>query len=207
MLLANNIYFKRNKIEILNNINISISPNKILYIQGKNGSGKTTLLKILTNILKPKKGEVFWKGKNIKKNPFNYYKDVTFIMDNKTSNINLTVKENIMFWSKLFSSKTSIQQINSALKLLSLDKYQNTLVGNLSYGEIKKLELSRLIIEQKKLWILDEPYIGLDNYSIGLINQSIINHVEKGGMTILTSHIPPDINDLEILNLDNYENS
>ena len=207
MLLANNIYFKRNKIEILNNINISISPNKILYIQGKNGSGKTTLLKILTNILKPKKGEIFWKGKNIKKNPFNYYKDVTFIMDNKTSNINLTVKENIMFWSKLFSSKTSIQQINSALKLLSLDKYQNTLVGNLSYGEIKKLELSRLIIEQKKLWILDEPYIGLDNYSIGLINQSIINHVEKGGMTILTSHIPPDINDLEILNLDNYENS
>ena len=91
--------------------------------------------------------------------------------------------------------------------MLSLDKYQNTLVGNLSYGEIKKLELSRLIIEQKKLWILDEPYIGLDNYSIGLINQSIINHVEKGGMTILTSHIPPDINDLEILNLDNYENS
>jgi len=207
MLLANNIYFKRNKIEILNNINISISPNKILYIQGKNGSGKTTLLKILTNILKPKKGEIFWKGKNIKKNPFNYYKDVTFIMDSKTSNINLTVKENIMFWSKLFSSKTKIQQINSALKLLSLDKYQNTLVGNLSYGEIKKLELSRLIIEQKKLWILDEPYIGLDNYSIGLINQSIINHVEKGGMTILTSHIPPDINDLEILNLDNYENS
>ena len=160
MLLANNIYFKRNDRNILNNISLSIVPKKIIYLEGKNGCGKSTLLKILTNILDPENGEIFWKGKNIKNNYFDFYKDLTFIMDTKTSNINLTVKENILFWCKLFSSKINDREINFALNLLSLDKYENTQIRNLSYGEIKKLELSRLIIEQKKLWILDEPYIG-----------------------------------------------
>ena len=67
MLLANNIFFKRNNKIILSNINISISPGKILHLKGNNGIGKTTLLKILTNIIQPEKGEIFWKGKNIKK--------------------------------------------------------------------------------------------------------------------------------------------
>ena len=197
MLLANNIYFKRNDRNILNNISLSIVPKKIIYLKGKNGCGKSTLLKILTNILDPENGDIFWKGKNIKNNYFDFYKNLTFIMDTKTSNINLTIKENILFWCRLFSSKINDREIKFALNLLSLDKYENTQIRNLSYGEIKKLELSRLIIEQKKLWILDEPYIGLDNSSIDLINQTIVNHVEMGGMTILTSHIPPKINNLE----------
>ena len=87
--------------------------------------------------------------------------------------------------------------MKTILDLLSLNQYKDTLTSYLSYGEIKKLELSRLIIEQKKLWILDEPYIGLDESSTNLINQTIINHIELGGMAIFTSHILPDISNLE----------
>ena len=206
MLLANNIYFKRNNNYLLSSINLSLSPKKIIHLQGKNGSGKTTLLKILTNIIEPESGEVFWKGKNIKKNYYDFYNNLTFIMDNQTSNINLTVKENISFWCKLFSSKITDKEIDSILNLLLLIQYKNTQVRYLSYGEIKKLELSRLIIEQKKLWILDEPYIGLDKSSMELINQTVINHAELGGMTILTSHVNPQITNLEIFNLENYAN-
>jgi len=92
------------------------------------------------------------------------------------------------------------------LKLLSLYRYKNTLVSSLSYGEVKKLELLRLIIEQKKIWVLDEPYIGLDLISTKLINETIVNHARLGGMVIFTSHVPVDIAKLEILHLKNYEN-
>ena len=206
MLLANNITFKRNDKIILQNINLSLSPKKIIYVTGNNGVGKTTLLKILTYILIPDEGEIFWNGHKISKNLFDFFKNVTFIMDEKTSNLGLTVKENILFWKKLFSSSIRSGEIDSILEILSLKKYENTLVSNLSNGEIKKLELSRLIIENKKLWILDEPYSSLDKTSIELINQTLINHINNNGMIILTSHLLPEIPNQEILQLKNYEN-
>ena len=202
MLLANNINFKRNNKYILNDISLSLSPKKILHLTGNNGVGKTTFLKILTHILVPDSGEIYWNGKNINKKPYDFYRDITFIMDKATSNIDLTVKENIFFWRKLFSSSRTIKEIDSILNIFSLQNYLNTQVNCLSAGEIKKLELSRLIIEQKKLWILDEPFAGLDSKTINLISQTLINHAELGGMVIFTSHLNPNINNLEILNLE-----
>jgi heme exporter protein A len=202
MLLANNIFFKRNNKSILENISITIAPKKIIHLTGDNGVGKTTFLKILAKILEPDHGEIFWNGKNIKKNPFDFYKDLTFIMDKQTSNNNLTVIENILFWHKLFSSNINKKELDSILSLLMLDKYKYTLVRHLSYGEIKKLELSRLVIEQKKLWVLDEPYIGLDFATADLVNQTIVNHIDLGGMVVFASHIVPAISTLHTLSLD-----
>ena len=202
MLLVNNIFFKRNNKDILSNFSLSLAPKNIIHLTGNNGSGKTTLLKILTHIIEPDKGEIFWKGKNIKKNLFDFYKDITFIMDKETSNTNLTVNENVLFWKKVFSSPRKKKEIDSILELLSLNQYKDMLTSYLSYGEIKKLELSRLVIEQKKLWILDEPYIGLDESSINLINLTMINHIELGGMVIFTSHITPDISNLQTIHLE-----
>ena len=204
MLLANNISFYRQNTIILKDVSLALPPHKIINITGANGIGKTTLLKILTHVLIPKKGDIFWNGKNIKKNLFNYYKDVTFVMDKQTSNINLSVIENIFFWKKLFSSTISKKEIDAILDLLSLDSYRNTPINYLSNGEIKKLELTRLVIEQKKLWMLDEPYIGLDIETINLLNETFINHTKSGGMIIFSSHHVPDIPNLENLYLENY---
>ena len=88
--------------------------------------------------------------------------------------------------------------------MLSLGSYRNILINFLSNGEIKKLELARLVIEQKKLWVLDEPYIGLDMEAINLLNETFINHTKSGGMIIFASHYIPDIPNLENLNLENY---
>ena len=203
MLLANRICFNRNDKEILKDISFSISPKKIIHIAGKNGSGKTTLLKIICNILDPNDGEIIWNGKNTKKNIYEFYKNVTFIMDNQTSSNSLTVNDNIFFWHKIFNSKINKKEINSVLELLSLDKYKDTQINQLSFGEIKKLELLRLIIEQKKLWILDEPFIGLDKSSVQLITQTITNHANLNGMVIFTSHSRHEIPNLEIFNMEN----
>ena len=202
MLLANNIEFKRENKTIIKNISISLTQKKIIYLTGRNGAGKTTLLKILLNILLPDIGEIYWNGKNINKNIFDFYKNVTYIMDRQTSSEVLTVKENILFWCKLFNSSININEVESILNLLSLSQYTNTNVSKLSYGEIKKLELSRLMIEQKKLWVLDEPYSGLDDKAAELINETINKHAEMGGMVIFTSHFNPGFSKMENLNLD-----
>ena len=72
----------------------------------------------------------------------------------------------------------------------------------LSLGEIKKLELTRLIIEQKKLWVMDEPYIGLDQNTTALINDTFIDHISNDGIIIFSSHHKPDLKNLETISLD-----
>ena len=71
----------------------------------------------------------------------------------------------------------------------------------LSAGEQKKLELTRLILEQKKLWVLDEPFNHLDDLSIEILNQTFIDHVNNNGMILFASHFDPIISNLETLEL------
>ena len=199
MLLINNLSFSRNETKIFENLNLSLSNKKIIQIKGRNGSGKTTFLKVILNILEPNNGEIFWKGKNIKKNIFDFYKQTTFIMDNNTSTRELSVEDNINFWRGLSSSKLNNEEIFELLNKLNIEKYYKSKVMYLSSGEKKKLELIRLILEQKKLWVLDEPFNHLDDLSIEILNQTFLDHVNNDGMILFASHYDPMINNLETL--------
>ena len=199
MLLINNLSFSRNETKIFENLNLSLSNKKIIQIKGRNGSGKTTFLKVILNILEPNNGEIIWKGKNIKKNIFDFYNQTTFIMDNNTSTKDLTVEDNINFWKGLSSSKLNNEEIFELLKKFDIEKYYKTKVMYLSSGERKKLELLRLIFEQKKLWVLDEPFNHLDDLSIEILNQTFLDHINNEGMILFASHFDPIINNLETL--------
>jgi len=199
MLLINNLSFSRNETKIFENLNLSLGNKRIIQIKGRNGSGKTTFLKVILNILEPNNGEIIWKGKNIKKNIFDFYKQTTFIMDNNTSTRELSVKDNINFWRGLSSSKLDNEEIFELLNKLNIEKYYKTKVMYLSSGERKKLELIRLILEQKKLWVLDEPFNHLDDLSIEILNQTFLDHVNNDGMILFASHYDPMINNLETL--------
>ena len=201
MLLVNHLRFDRSEKVIFEDINITASPGKIIFIKGNNGTGKTTLLKTLVNILKPNEGNIFWMGKKIKNNIFNFYNETTFIMDKPTSSLAMTVIENVNFWKKITSSKIKFEEIFKLLEMLEIDQYLKKQTMYLSLGEIKKLELTRLILEQKKLWIIDEPYIGLDRDSIGIINETFLDHISNSGIIIFSSNYEPDLKNIEIISL------
>ena len=201
MLLVNNLKFERSGKVIFENIHIAAAPGKIVFIKGDNGTGKTTLLKTLVNILEPSEGDIFWMGKKIKNNIFNFYSETTLIMDKPTSSLEMTVIENINFWKQITLSQIKYEEIFNLLEMLRIDQYLKKQTMYLSLGEIKKLELTRLILEQKKLWILDEPYIGLDKNSIDIINETFIDHVSNNGIIIFSSNYEPDLENLEIISL------
>ena len=85
MLLANNLSFERSGKSLFRDLDLSVSPNKIIQIRGRNGIGKTTLIKILSGIILPKTGDIYWNGKNIHKNPYNFFKNLALVMDTNTS--------------------------------------------------------------------------------------------------------------------------
>jgi len=207
MFLATNISFKRSSRTIFKNFNLSLSSNKIIQISGRNGVGKTTLIKILSCIILPTSGEIFWNGKKIFKNLNNFFKNLTLIMDINTAKKDLTVFENIIFWKKIFASHIDYNEIDALLKLLKMEIYKNVMVKNLSYGEIRKLEISRLIIEKRKIWIFDEPYLGLDEVTINILNETLKDHLRNNGMIIFSSHYSPKIPGIEKIQLDDYANN
>ena len=145
MLLINTLSFFRDEHLIFENLNLSLGNGQITQIRGKNGSGKTTFLKVILNLLSSKTGEIFWEGQNVNKNIFNFYNQITFVSDHSTSSRKLTVIDNINFWKGLSSSKISDEDIFLLLETFNLKKYIKTEIMYLSAGEIKKLELLRLI--------------------------------------------------------------
>ena len=198
MLLINNLSFFRDDNLIFENLNLSLGNGQITQIRGKNGSGKTTFLKVILNLLSSKTGEIFWEGQNINKNIFNFYNQITYIADHNTSSRKLSVLDNINFWKGLSSSNLSNDETLLLLETFNLKKYLNTETMYLSSGEIKKLELLRLILEQKKIWILDEPYNHLDNLSIEILNQTFVDHANNDGIILIASHYNPTVSNLEI---------
>ena len=199
MLLINNLSFFRDENLIFENLNLSLGNGQITQLRGKNGSGKTTFLKVILNLLSSKTGEIFWEGQNINKNIFNFYNQITYIADHNTSSRKLSVLDNINFWKGLSSSNLSNDETLLLLETFNLKKYLNTETMYLSSGEVKKLELLRLILEQKKIWILDEPYNHLDETSIEILNQTFVDHTNNDGIILFASHYNPAVNNLEIL--------
>ena len=194
MILVKDLSIERSNKKIFENVNLSLGSGKIILLKGKNGSGKTTLLKALLNLIEPSSGKVYWKGKLLKKNLYNFFNHVTYIADRTSSLSKLSVQENIKIWKKIFLSNISNSQVENILKTLKLDIYLDQRVNSLSFGETKKLEFLRLIIENKKIWILDEPLSNLDNESIDVIAQTFEDHRSKEGSIIFSSHQESDIN-------------
>ena len=194
MILVKDLSIERSSKKIFENVNLSLGSGKIILLKGKNGSGKTTLLKALLNLIEPSSGAIYWKGKLLKKNLYNFFNHVTYIADKTSSLSKLSVKENIKIWKKIFLSNISNSQVENILKTLKLDIYLDQKVNSLSFGETKKLEFLRLIIENKKIWILDEPLSNLDNESIDVIAQTFEDHRSKEGSIIFSSHQESEIN-------------
>ena len=187
MILVKDLSVERSNKKIFENVNLSLGSGKIILLKGKNGSGKTTLLKALLNLIEPSSGAIYWKGKLLKKNLYNFFNHVTYIADRTSSLRKLSVQENIKIWKKIFLSNITNSQVENILKTLKLDIYLDKKVNSLSFGEAKKLEFLRLIIENKKIWILDEPLSNLDNESIDVMAQTFEDHRSNEGSIITNS--------------------
>ena len=199
MLLVQNLSLERLDKKIFENINFSLGTNKIVMLKGRNGSGKTSLLKSVLCILEPTSGSMFWKGKPINKNLYDFYNNVTYISDKTSSVRQLTIANNIKIWKRIFLSKLDKNQIDGILSNLNLSNLIEKKVNTLSLGEIKKLELLRLVLEEKKIWILDEPLNNLDSDTIEILAQTFEDHCDNGGSILFSTHQELQINSEKIV--------
>jgi heme exporter protein A len=188
----------RNDQVLFNNLNLSLSPANVLFLQGENGSGKTSLLRILCGFRLADEGDIFWDSKSVLSN-YEYFQNISYVGHKNGTKDELTVEENLNLMRSMATA--SDIKTENVLKQIGLFKQADVLTRQLSAGQKRKLALARLMMTNNSFWILDEPFTSLDVASVVFFEELIKQHITRGGMLILTSHHDIDLTGLSVNHL------
>ena len=195
LLQINNLACIRDDRVLFEHLNLSLAGGQMLLVEGRNGCGKTSLLRILTGLKLADEGEILWQGKTIEQQAADYYEQVNYVGHHDGVKRELTCLENLRLVQAM--GKPSAVELDDALERVNLYRYGDTLMGSLSAGQKRRLALSRLIVTEAKLWILDEPFTSLDKNSMAMFESMFEQHLEQQGIIVMTSH-----HDIEIVYAD-----
>jgi len=174
---------------LFDNLNFALSSGELLQIEGTNGSGKTTLLRVLCGLTLPTAGTVYWQGQAIQNLKSSYRIHLAYVGHTGGVKAELTPLENLAIAKALSAYPTEIT-LTTALEQVGLYGFEEVFTRTLSAGQQRRLAIARLLVTKAPLWILDEPLTALDKKAIQMIEQLLDNHVQEGGMVIVTSHQP-----------------
>lgn len=178
-------------VNIFSNINLTLHSGEMLQIQGANGSGKTTLLRVLAGLTVATAGEVAWDKQQIENCTTLYRGHLAYLGHNLGIKLGLTVQENVQTALALSGSNrldNIASNMATALKRIGLNNYHDRVVKHLSAGLARRAALARLLFLDVPLWILDEPFTALDKQGISIVTEILTEHLQRGGMIIVTSH-------------------
>ncbi|KAH0706996.1 hypothetical protein KY289_012072 [Solanum tuberosum] len=199
-LLLNNVSCMRNAQQILRHVNASLHDGGALVLTGTNGSGKSTFLRMLAGFSKPSAGEILWNGHDITDSGvFQQYKlQLNWLSLKDAIKEKFTVLDNVQ-WFEVLEGKQG--KSLPALELMGLGRLVNDKARMLSMGQRKRVQLARLLAIDRPIWLLDEPSVALDDDGVKLLEYIIAEHRKKGGIVIVATHLPIQIEDAMFLRL------
>lgn len=191
LLEVDDLSVTRNYRPIFQPFSFSLKNGDSLYLKGKNGAGKTTSLRVISGASQRYQGEISLNGDNRKELLHYYAKELIYIGHQLSLNLDLTAWENLSFILSLRGESISREEVLEVFELLSLP-LEDRPVRYFSAGQKRRVILARLWLEKRaNIWILDEPFTALDIDSIALLEAKMIEHCQKGGAIIFTSHQMP----------------
>ncbi|MDE1152920.1 MAG: heme ABC exporter ATP-binding protein CcmA [Micavibrio sp.] len=176
---------------LFQNVSAALSQGDVLHLSGANGSGKTSLLRMMAGALPLAAGEILWGGADFLENGIAAHGErFNFLpSDDRALKVLETPVETLAFWAEVqgVSNRAAIDQ---ALAAMDMANIKTRAVKYLSAGQRRRLSLARVLLRPAPLWLLDEPFNGLDAASTGLFRAALDAHVATGGMAVVASHLP-----------------
>jgi heme exporter protein A len=171
---------------LFSGLSFGLAKGELVHLTGGNGLGKSSLLRLLAGFSRPLEGRISWKNESIEKDLALYRQQVIFLRDQATVKGQLDCTEHASFWGKLLGH-SDVDAAEKAARF-GLETVLDIPGRFLSSGQRRRTSLM-LLDSNRSLWLLDEPFVGLDQAGVSMLLARIEDHRAQGGMVILTSHI------------------
>jgi ABC-2 type transport system ATP-binding protein len=175
----------------VDDISFQVADGEIFGLLGPNGAGKSTLIRMMTTLIPITAGHARIAGHDVAKEPNAARRAIGVIPQALTSDLDLTVEENLAIYAKLYDvpAKQRKQSIGELLELVDLTKWRDAQTKTLSGGMRRRLEIARGLVHHPKIFFLDEPTTGLDPVSRVSVWEMLTNIKNQRQLTILiTTH-------------------
>ena|SRR3990167_4188708 len=177
---------------VVNDLSFHINPKEVVGLLGPNGAGKTTAFYMTIGLISPNKGSVFFKGIDVTQKSMDQRAKMGlgYLAQEPSIFRSLTVEENILCILETLplSKKQRLQKLDESLQELQLTRLRKEKACSLSGGERRRLEITRSLITNPSLLLLDEPFANIDPLAIQDVKE-LIRHLKNKGLSILiTDH-------------------
>jgi len=171
----------------LQDVSINIPKQSIFGLLGPNGAGKTTLIRIITQILMPDKGTIWFSGNTLRPEDI---RKMGYLPEERGLYKKMKVGEHLVYLAMLkgLDKIDSVKKTKYWLKRFELDAWNDKKVEDLSKGMQQKVQFIATIIHEPSLIILDEPFSGFDPINVGMIKDEILELQDKGATLIFSTH-------------------
>ena len=190
-LSVQNLSVSRGGQPLLADVSFDVSAGQALILRGPNGLGKTTLLRTIARLQPPNVGTVDAPEDSL-----------VYAAHSDGIKSTLSVRENLTFWADIFGQSA----IDQALDDFDLHDLIDRAAGTLSAGQKRRLGLARLSVTGRSIWILDEPTVSLDKWSVDRFANVIRRHLANGGIAVIATHIDLGLEDsATVLDLEQFK--
>lgn len=183
-------YYQRRA--VVNDVSIKVNPGEVVGLLGPNGAGKTTTFYMIIGFIRPDKGQVFLGDTNLSRFPMyrRARQGIGYLAQEASVFRKMTVEENItaILQFRNLSSAQRKERLEMLLAELDLVNLRNHKAYTLSGGERRRVEITRVLVNDPKFILLDEPFAGIDPIAVEDIQKIIGRLVERGLGVLITDH-------------------
>lgn len=172
-------------------VTLNIEAGDIFGFVGHNGAGKTTLLKSIAGIIDFDEGDILVDGLSVKKDPLDVKKRIAYIPDNPDIYESLTGLQYLSFISDVFeiSEEDRSKEVEKYASLFEIRDVLNNPISSYSHGMKQKLVIISALIHKPKLFLLDEPFVGLDPKASFQLKEIFKQMCESGTAIFFSTHV------------------
>jgi ABC-2 type transport system ATP-binding protein len=161
----------------LNDVSLIVRQSSFTVLLGLNGAGKSTLFSLVTRLYAIRSGEIRIFGHDVGREPGAALSKLGVVFQSRALDIDISVRQNLMYHAALhgIASKRADGLIEQVLDRVAMTDRSRDRVGNLSIGQMRRIEIARALLHQPRLLLLDEPTVGLDIKA----RADILDHVRR----------------------------
>jgi len=180
-----------NGIAALEGVSFTLEPGEVVGYLGPNGSGKSTTVKVLSGLLEPSAGKVYFDGRDIQTCLIDYRKRLGYVPEEQQLYPYLTGREYLELVGRLRSMPEALlaKKVEEFLELWGLHRYRNSAMAAYSKGMRQKVLIAAALLHDPDVLIFDEPLSGLDVTSMLVFRHVVRALAEQGKMVLYCSHV------------------